>query len=143
SERGVGVERVGGNLTTGASRVVVEKVCCPDFEIVVGGVGEGAPPVAIPQRPDGGDIGAQVIGDLDVAAGVGSDACLVEAEIVRVRPTADREQQMGADDLRASSGILHRHRDLVALFCHSDNLAVDADVDIFVLQDFGNGAGAI
>src|SRR5216684_5031031 len=47
---------------------------------------------------------------------------------------------MGTDDLRASSSFLHRHRDVVALFCHSDNFAVDADVDIFTLEDFGNSA---
>src|SRR5215470_7615432 len=47
---------------------------------------------------------------------------------------------MGADDLRLSSGILNRHSDVVALFCHGDNFAVDANVDIFILQDFGNSA---
>ena len=55
-------------------------------------MGEGAPPVAIPQGPDAGYVGAQLIVDLDVAAGVDGNACLIETEIVRVRPPADRKQ---------------------------------------------------
>ena len=62
-------------------------------------MGEGAFAVAIAQRPDAGDVGAQLVVDFDVAVAVGCDAGVFETEIGGVGAAADGEEQVGADDL--------------------------------------------
>src|SRR5262249_50354457 len=68
------------------------------------------------------------------------DPCFVETEIVRVRPPANGEQEMGADDLRLCSRMLYGHLDVVTLFCHLDDLAIQSDINVFVLEDIRDGA---
>ena len=69
----------------------------------------------IAQMP--GDLGAEVVVGLDLAALVDLEAGLVEAEAVGVGPAADRDQHdVGLDRLgRAARGGLDRQRGLVAL----------------------------
>ena len=55
-------------------------------------------PLHVAQRPDAGHAGAQLVVDRDVAARVGGDAGLVEAEVVGVRPPADGGEQVAAVD---------------------------------------------
>jgi hypothetical protein len=43
----------------GTAPIVVEKIRCNDFEIVVGHVRKGAFAVAVPKRPNAPRIGAQ------------------------------------------------------------------------------------
>ena len=71
--------------------------------------------VAVPKRPDDGDIGAQLIVDLDVAALIDYQAGFIHPEIVGVRATADRQQKMRADDLGRTGRAIHRDRDPVAM----------------------------
>src|SRR5262249_41355525 len=75
------------------------------------GVGEGAVPVALAERPDSGDARPQHLVDDDVTALVRLHPGALEGEIVGVRPPADGEERVRPDD------------DLVPL------LAVDADAN--------------
>ena len=68
AERRVGVERIGGDAIAHAPPVAVEQVGGHDLVVVVGGVGEGAAPVAVAQRPDARHVGPELVVDLDVAA---------------------------------------------------------------------------
>ena len=54
--------------------LAVEQVGGDDLVVVVRGVGEGAAAVDVAERPDAGDVGAQLVVDGDVAARVGRDA---------------------------------------------------------------------
>ena len=71
----------------------------------------------VADRPDAGDLGREVVIGLDLAALVGREADLVEAEAVGVRPAADRHQHaIGLDRLGvAARGGLDGQRRLVAL----------------------------
>ncbi len=57
-------------------------------------MGEGTAPVAVSQRPDTFDVRREFIIHLDIAALVGLDTRLVEAEIIGVGPPADRKKHM-------------------------------------------------
>src|SRR5439155_1481334 len=98
---GIGIEGIRGNAIAHAPRVVIEEVRHNDFEVIPGCVSEGAPTVAVAQCPDARDIGVQPVVDFDVATGGRGDSCFVETKIVRVRPPADGEQDMGAADMGA------------------------------------------
>ena len=93
--------------------VVVEQVGGDDLVVVVGRVRERALAVAVAQRPDPRNVGAQLIINGDVAMRVDRDTGLVEPEIVGVRPTPDRDQKMRAFDLGATLRRLDRDRDAV------------------------------
>ena len=62
----------------------VEKIRRHDLEVVVGRMGEGAPPVAVAQRPDARHSCAKLVVDFDVAALVQFHPGTVEPEIVGV-----------------------------------------------------------
>ena len=131
AERRVDVQRVGGDAIADPARVVIEQVGGDDLGVVVRRVREGALAVAIAQRPDARDAGAQLIVDHDVAALVDCDAGLVEAEIVGIRAAADGEQQVRAADSRRSLGAVELGDDLVAALGEADAFGVQADVDAF------------
>ena len=57
AERRVGIERIGGDAVTDLPVFAVEQVGCHDLEVIVGGMGEGAPSVAVAQRPDARHVG--------------------------------------------------------------------------------------
>ena len=94
AEGWIDIERIGGNAVADPARAAVEEVCRDDLEIIIGGVGEGAFAVAVTERPHPRHVRAQLIVDDDVASLVPGDPGFVEPEIVGVRPTADREQQV-------------------------------------------------
>ena len=99
AEGRVGVEGVAGDAVGDAAGIVVEEVGGDDFEVVVGGVGEGAAAVAVADGPDAGDVGAELVVDGDEAAVVVGDAGLFEAEIVGVGAAAYGEEDVRADAL--------------------------------------------
>jgi len=109
AQRWVDVERVGRDAIAHPARIVVEQVRRDDLEIVVGGMREGAAPVAIAQRPDVGQAGANLVVHRDIAVFVAPHPGVVEAEIVAVGTAADREQQMRTDDLRRAVRTPGRH----------------------------------
>ena len=145
AERRIGVQVVGDDAVADPARIVVEQVGGDDLEVVVGGVREGAPAVAVAQRPDAGDAGAQLIVDLDEAALVDGDAGLVEAEVVGVR-AGGRPRAAGASrsTSRRAAGSLQADRDVLARAWRLSGL-VDAhvNVDAFGLQDVRDRGGDV
>ncbi len=92
SQRRIDVEPVGGDPVADAPRVVVQQIGGYDFIIVVRSMGEAAMAVAVAERPDARHIGRKRIVDRDVAVGIERHAGVFQAEIVRIRPAADRQQ---------------------------------------------------
>ena len=76
---------------------------------------------------------------LDVATRIRNDTSMFEAKVVGVGSPAYCQQQMRAVDLRPRTRTLNRHRNAGTLLCHADSLAVDADVDVFRLENIGYG----
>ena len=68
AQRRIGVQRIGGNAIADAPLLAIEQIGGDDLVIVLGCVGERAAAVAIAQRPDAGDVGAQLVIHLDVSA---------------------------------------------------------------------------
>ena len=116
----------------------VEEICGDDLEIIVGGVGEGAFAVAVAERPHPRHVGAQLIVDDDVAALVPGDAGLVEPEIVGVRATADREQQVRPANFGRSVCAIEAHQDVVAAPRDPDAFRLDAHPDAFAFENLGD-----
>ena len=92
--------------------------------LVLGLVGEHRAGDDVADRPDAGDLGAEVVVGLDLAALVDLEPRLVEAEALGVGPAADRdEDDVGLDRLgRAALGRLDRQRRLAALDVHAGDL---------------------
>ena len=92
AEGRVGVEGVAEDAVGDAAGIVVEEVGGDDFEVVVGGVGEGAAAVAVAHGPDAGDVGAELVVDGDVAAVVGATPAFSRprSSVLGRRPTARR-----------------------------------------------------
>ena len=72
--------------------VSVEEIVRNDFVVVIGSMRKGATAIAVPQCPDAGHVGLQLIIDDDVAAVVGGNPGPVQSQVARVRerPTARR-----------------------------------------------------
>src|SRR6516225_7337929 len=101
-------------------------------------VWERAAAIAVAQRPDARDVGAQLIVYLDIAVRISGNAGLVEAEVVRVRPPADSDQQVRSNNLRAPSNGFDLHRDRVPLLLHTNHFAVESHVNAFFPEEIGN-----
>ena len=123
--------------------VVVEEVGGDDLEVVVGGVREGAPAVAVAQRPDARHVGAELVVHLDEPALVDGDAGLVEAEVVGVRAAADGHQQMRADDLLRAIGGVETGDDVLAALRDLQAFGAQMQSDAFGFQDVGDCSGRV
>src|SRR5690606_4363788 len=75
---------------------VAEQLVGGDLVVVVGRVGEGAAAIAIAERPDAFDLGAQGVVDCYEATLVEPQVGVLDAEVVGVRAAADGEQQVAA-----------------------------------------------
>ncbi len=134
---------MGGDAVADAAGIVIEEVGGDDFEVVVGGVGEGAFAVAVTHGPDAGDAGAELVVDVDVAAFVGGDAGFVEAEVAGVGLAAYGEQDMGSVVLWISGVAVDVDEDAVRRGFEGDALGVEADVDAFGFEDLFDGRGYV
>ena len=114
AERRVDEQAVGHDPVLDPALFALEQVRRDDLEVVVGGVGEGAPAVAVAQREDARDVGAQLAVDLDVAALVGLDPGRIEAEVVGVGAPPGRDQKMRAGHFGRPAADRHRDRDRAA-----------------------------
>ena len=81
---------------------LIQQIRRDDLEIVIGRVRERALAVAISHRPDAGNVGAKLIVDLDVAAGIHGDAGLLESQIVGIGAPPDREQDDASREFQSS-----------------------------------------
>ena len=98
-------------------------------------MGEGAAPVAVAQRPDASHVGAQLVIDLDVAAGISPDPGAVESQIVRVGPPSDRQEQVRPSDLGSPLGAIEPHDDIAVPFRDADTFRVQAEIDALAGQE--------
>ena len=138
AERRVDEQAVGRDAVLDPALLAVEQVGGDDLEVVVGGVGERAAAVAVAHREDARDVGAQLAVDLDVAALVGLDARLVQAEIVGVGPAAGRDQEVRADDLARLAADGHADRHLAAAALDPGRIGIGQDPDALVLEDLAD-----
>jgi len=100
-------------------------------------VGERPASVAVAHRPDVLDVGAQLIIDDDITAGVGVHARGVQAEIVGIRPAAHRDEQVrSADRIRA---VCDNDVETIVALRQSDRSRIDDHVDSFGFQDLPDG----
>ena len=114
-ERRIDEQSVGRDAIADAARIVLEEVGDDDFGVVERRVRKGAAAVAITERPDSSNTGAQLVVDLDVAPLVGLHASGVESKIVCIRATPHGKQQVRAHDLRLAARAIDARRDLVTL----------------------------
>src|SRR5437667_9426940 len=77
---------------------MVEKVALDDFIVVVRSMGKCASAIGVTQCPNSGYVSAKLVIYYDIAVLIGLDAGLVEAEVVGIRDTSDRQHQMRARD---------------------------------------------
>src|SRR6202007_2975367 len=136
-QRRVDVERVGGDAVAHPARIVVEQVGGHDLEIVVRGVGERAPAVAVAHRPNVVDVRLELIIDHDVAATIRLHAGRLESQVVGVRSSSYRHQEVTSGD-EVGTGARREFKPIVVL---RDSYIVSADdyVDPFDLQDLSDG----
>ncbi len=97
-------------------------------------MGEGAPAVAVAERPDTRHRGLQLIVDLDIAALVGLHPGMVEPEIAGIGHASHRHQDMAGKDRGRALGAVEPHFDPVAFGRKADAFGVGADGDILMLQ---------
>ena len=105
--------------------------------LVLGLVGEHRPGDHVADRPDAGHLGAELVVGLDLAALVGLQPGLVEAEAFGVGPAADRDQHdVGLDRLgRAALRGLDGQRDRVALALGLGDLGRKPELEALLLED--------
>ena len=92
AERRIDEEAVRRDPVGEAAWHAVEQIGGDDLEIVVGGVGESALAVAVAERPDAGDVGAQLVVDFDVsrASTATPAASSPRSSVLGRRPVASR-----------------------------------------------------
>src|SRR5258708_7831514 len=135
----VGREGVGWKAVAPPPVIAVEQIGGDDLKIVVGGVGEGASPIAIAERPDTRHICAERIIHLDEATRLSAYAGVLEAEIVSIGPAADRDEQVRSANLRAAIGAFELHHDVVALLGDAQTPRIQAKIDAFTGEKRRNG----
>jgi hypothetical protein len=96
AERRIDEQPIGHDAVGDAALLVVEQIGRHDLMVVVGRVGEGAAPVAVAERPNGRNAGAQAFVGHDESAAIEADAGLVETEVVGIGDAPDRKQQIGS-----------------------------------------------
>ena len=92
TQRRVGEQRIGGDAVGYPARVVIQQIGGDDLEVIVGGVGEGAPAIDVTHGPDPIGAGPQLVVDLDIAARIGPDTSGFQVQTFRIGQPADREQ---------------------------------------------------
>jgi hypothetical protein len=118
--------------------VVRQQIRERDFRIVPRRVGEAAVSIAVPQRPDIGDIGSELIVDQDVAF-----ESLTTPATSRTRSSVFGRRPMASSTcVPTISGVpleqAALHYGVVSFPGKGEALRVEADRDTFVLQGLAN-----
>src|SRR5580658_4454865 len=74
--------------------VGVEEIVRNDLVVVVGSMRKGAAAVAVPQCPDAGHVGLQLIINCYVAAVIRGNPSPVQSQVVRVGSTSYRQKNV-------------------------------------------------
>ena len=133
-ERRVGEQRVDGDAVGDAAPVVVEQVRGDDLVVVVGRVREGAAAVDVAQRPDARRAGAQLVVDVDVAAGIGRDPGAVEPQVVRVGLPSHGQQHVRAVDFARLFLAAHMDADAAVALVQRRHCGVQPEGDAFAFE---------
>src|SRR5271167_4172551 len=80
--------------------VSVEEIVRDDLVVVIGSMRKGAAAVAVPQGPDAGHVGLQLIVDDDVAAVVRRNPGPFETQVACVGNTSHCQKNVSADYFR-------------------------------------------
>ena len=94
-------------------------------------MGEGAAAIAVTERKDVRHAGAEFVVNDDVAPRVNLNSGLIKAQIIRIRPAADREQDVGGQHLGLASRAFDPDTDFGASRLESDAFRIKADRDSF------------
>ena len=98
-------------------------------------MGKRAFAIAVTQRPDARNIGAQLIVHLDIAGFIGFHAGFVQSQVAGVRHASDCKQQVGSDYLPARIGTVQADSDAVAFLMRGHAFRVQAEQDAFSFED--------
>src|SRR5262249_6436792 len=109
-----------------------------DFEVIVGRMRESAFAVTVAERPDSWNVRFKPIVHDDVSALVARNASGVEPQIIGIRPTANREEQMGPVDRRTAVFAVDMSGWCVRLSTDPDATGVQAETDTFTFEDVLN-----
>ena len=88
-------------------------------------------------------MGVQLFVDLDVTTLVGGHTRRLQAKIVGVRPTTNREHQMRAGDAPRQTVAVEIYVHALAPALHSDASGVETDLNPLLLQNLADRVGDV
>src|ERR1700679_1082725 len=97
------------------ARIIIEKVCRANLEVVAGRWGNPAASVAVAKSPYSRHGGSELVVDRNVAVFVNGDAGSFQTEVVCVRRTSHRQQNVRSRDLQLIVDAVYADRDIVAI----------------------------
>src|SRR5206468_10488924 len=95
---GIGENRIGHDPVLSAQVLAFDQVPIDDLEVVVGDVSESGTALDVAQGPDARDVRLQAAIDLDEAALVSLNSCLVQVQLVGAGLPSGGDQQVRADE---------------------------------------------
>ena len=98
-------------------------------------MGEGTLPVAIAQGPDAWHIGTKLVVHPDVAPLIHFDACLLQAEVIRVGATSDSKKQMRPTRHPRATFAVEVDHYLIAFFFRTYAFGLETDVNSLVFEN--------
>ena len=134
-ERRVDVQGIAVDAVGHPPRLGAQQVAGHDLIVVVGGVGKGAAPVALAERPHPRRAGPQGVVHPDVAAGIDLDGGRLQPQVVGVGAPPDRQQQVRADHLRRLAAARQGGRHRVPAALEAKALRLQPEPDPLALQD--------
>src|SRR5258708_4940021 len=110
-----------------------------DFEIVVGGVGEGTTAIDVAHGPNPRDVSAALVVDGNEAFRIRFHPGPIETEIVRVWLPTDSEQEMAAPYARRTGAAIEAHGNAVALLFDLQAPGIEAHFNPLALENLPDG----
>jgi hypothetical protein len=135
AERRVDEERVSRDPVAHPAAAAVEEVGRDDLEIIVSGVRECTPTIAIAHCVDAGDIGLQFVVHDYVAARVSLDSRVVKTQVIGVGASPDCHQHVAADHRRAVLFAIDGYCYAVRVLGEADAIRTRTDGDPFAFKD--------
>src|SRR5208283_2110362 len=123
--------------------VSVEEIVRNDLVVVIGSMRKGAAAVAVPQCPDAGHVGLELIINDYVAAVVGGNPGPVQAQVVRVGSTPHGQKNMSAHYFWRTFFACEADGDTAVAFRQRDTFRIQPDAYALSLQDFAHSLGDV
>src|ERR1700684_782084 len=109
--------------------VSVKKIVRNDLVVVIGSMRKGAAAVAVPQRPDAGHVGLQLIVNDDVAAVVSRNPSLVQSQVAGVGSTPHGQKNVSAYYFWRTFFACKADGDTAIAFCQRYTFRIQPDLD--------------